>query len=73
MLEVTEWSEEQIKYPVGRKGRLTGVVVIFFSEQHGIVIDCGPDYAIEQGKAYFTELSCNNREEWEQVDIKITG
>ena len=72
MLEVTKQPEEQIKYPVGRKGRLTGVIVIFLSEHHGVVIDCGSDDAIEQGKVSSTWSSCNNSEDWEPVNITIT-
>ena len=30
MLEVTEWSEEQIKYPVGRRDPESGFIVLFF-------------------------------------------
>ena len=73
MLEVTEWSKEQIKYPVGRKSRKTGSVIIFFSETYGVVIDCGSNNLVEQGEASYTRSSCNNSEDWEPVDITITG
>ena len=73
MLEVTEQPEEQIKYPVARKGLLTGVVVIFFSEHYGVVIDCGSNNAVEQGEACSTWSSCNNSKDWEPVNITITG
>lgn len=71
MMEVTEWSKEQIKYPVGRKSRLTGAVVIFFSEHHGVVIDPGLE-KLGQGESSSTWFSCNKSEDWEPVNITIT-
>ena len=73
MLEVTEWSKEQIKYPVGRKGRLTGVVVIFLSEHYGVVIVPDPTDEFRYGESYSFWSSCHNSEEWEPVNITITG
>ena len=73
MLKVTEWSKEQIIYPVGRKGRLTGVVVLFLSEYCGVVIIPDSTDEFRYGEKSSNWSSCNNSEDWEPVNITITG
>ena len=73
MLEVTALPKEEIKYPVARKHREHGFIVLFFSESHGVVIDRGLTILVKQGEPFTAWSSCKNGECWESVDITITG
>ena len=72
MLEVTKQPKEEIKYPVARRDPNYGFIVLFFSETNGVVISTKDDvYKI--GDTSLNWSSCNNSEDWEPVDITITG
>ena len=71
MLEVIN-SKEEIRYPVARKARKFGHIIIFFSENYGVVLDpCQSGF--KYGESSDDWLSCLSLEDWEPVDITITG
>ncbi|MGE9659254.1 hypothetical protein ACQP6C_12275 [Snodgrassella alvi] len=72
MLEVTKQPKEEIKYPVARRDPDYGFIVLFLSETNGVIISTKDDvYKI--GDTSLNWLSCNNSEDWEPVNITITG
>lgn len=71
MLEVTKQPKEKIKYPVARRSLDYRYVILFFSEQEGIVIDPAKS-GLKSGDRYTNHYPCNNPF-WEHVDITITG
>ena len=73
MLEVTALPKEEIKYPVARREPDYGFIVLFFSESHGVVISAKDDDVYNIGDTSLNWSSCNNSEDWESVDITITG
>ncbi|ORF23835.1 hypothetical protein BGI15_03220 [Snodgrassella alvi] len=73
MLEVTEWSDEQIKYPVGRRDPESGFIVLFFSKNHGVVISTTERSGFNVGEISRDWVSCANSKDWEPVNITITG
>ena len=73
MLEVTESPKEEIKYPVARKHREHGFIVLFFSEKHGVVVDRCLTILVKPGEISSTWTSCHDSECWEPVEITITG
>ena len=73
MLEVTKQPKEEIKYPVARREPDYGFIVLFFSESHGVVISANDNDVYNIGDMSLNWSSCNNSEDWEPVDITITG
>lgn len=73
MLEVTALPKEEIKYPVARREPDYGFIVLFFSESHGVVISANDNDVYNIGDMSLNWPSCNNSEDWEPVDITITG
>ena len=73
MLELVKLSNDRITYPLARKHREHGFIVLFFSEKHGVVIDRGLTILVKQGETSSIWSSCNNSERWEPIDITITG
>ena len=45
----------------------------FFSESHGVVISANDNDVYNIGDMSLNWPSCNNSEDWEPVDITITG
>ena len=72
MFKVIKQTTEKIKYPVIRKGRKSGAVVIFFSENYGVVLDPGQSEH-EFGYGSFNFPPCYDYEAWVPVEITITG
>ena len=73
MLEVTEQPAEQIKYPIARKSRKHGQIVLFFSSEEGVVIKPDTDQKYDFGHHSCEWWSCDEYDIWEPVDITITG
>jgi hypothetical protein len=78
MIKVNEPKAKAIKYPVARKARINGKVVIFWSEFEGTVVDVGQpkQYAGREtyvGKTHNKWASCTDGGVWEPVDLKIYG
>ena len=73
MLEVTKQPKEEIKYPVARREPDYGFIVLFFSESHGVVISANDNDVYNIGDMSLNWSSCKNSEDWEPVDITITG
>ena len=74
MLEVTKQPKEEIKYPVARKSREYGQIVLFFSSEEGVVIKPATNnqkYDIGYNSCEW--WYCNDYDTWEPVDITITG
>ena len=71
MLEITESHKEKNIYPIARRSLDYRYVILFFSEQDGVVIDPA-DSGVNPGDRYTGHYPCNNPF-WEPVDITITG
>ena len=72
MLEVTVQIKEKIKFPVTRQGILSGVIVVFFSETYGVVLDPG-ESDFKAGESFSDWSSCSDNQFWISVNITITG
>ena len=72
MLEVIS-GNEIIQYPVARRDSYYGFIVLFFSETNGVVISTTEKSVYNVGEISLNWSSCNNSEDWEPVDITITG
>jgi putative hemolysin len=72
MIEIKKPKAKAIKYPVSRKARNNGTVVIFWSEFVGTVVDVGQSkqYA---GKTHNQWASCTDEDIWKPVDVHIRG
>ncbi|PIT54698.1 hypothetical protein [Snodgrassella alvi] len=72
MIEVTKKAEPEIKYPVGRKCKDSGQVVIFWDEHTCTVVFPG-EKQLNAGLTYGGLSSCMDEDEWEPMDIHIYG
>ncbi|PIT18254.1 hypothetical protein [Snodgrassella alvi] len=72
MLEVKKPDASGIKFPVGRKRKCDGSVVIFWKETRATIVLQGEAKA-DAGGTYDGLISCMNEDEWEPVDIHIYG
>lgn len=72
MLEVIGKSEIA-QFPCARIHIGEGYVVVFVSKHEGVVLSPGKYDRYRIGDSFSDWKSCFDREEWEQVDIKITG
>ena len=72
MFEVNKQSKEETKYPVTRRHRLTKIIVLFWSEHHGVVI-FDEDNVFGIGYTSTEWTSCNYSKDWERIDLSITG
>lgn len=72
MLEVKKPDASGIKFPVGRKSKLNGEVVIFWEEERATVVLPGKtnDY---EGFSHDEWTSCMDENTWEPVDVHIYG
>lgn len=73
MLEVTESPKKEIKYPIARKSRKHGQIVLFFSSEEGVVIKPDTNQKYDFGYNSCEWWYCNDYDKWEPVDITITG
>lgn len=73
MLEFVRLSNDETTYPVARKHREDGFIVLFFSEKHGVVVDRCLTILVKLGEISSTWTSCHDSEYWEPVEITITG
>ena len=73
MLEVTKPHEKEIKYPVARRSREHGQIVLFFSKEEGVVIKPATDQKYDFGFNSCEWWYCHDYDIWEPVDITITG
>lgn len=77
MIEVTkekkvETKASEISYPVGRKARESRMVVLFTSEQIGMVCSMGSGW-LPIGSVRDDFTSCTDENTWEPVDVHIYG
>jgi hypothetical protein len=72
MIEVKESDASRIKFPVGRKGKRDGSVVIFWDEHTCTVTLPGESYP-NAGLTCGGLISCMDENTWEPVDIHIFG
>ncbi|SCC08435.1 MULTISPECIES: hypothetical protein [Snodgrassella] len=72
MLEVKKPDASEIKYPVGRKSKFTGVIVIFWEEKCATVASPG-ETDDRAGLGHDGWPSCTDEDTWEPVDIHIYG
>lgn len=72
MLEIIG-DKEGIRYPVARRDPESGLIVLFFSEKHGVVISTTERAEVNVGEITRDWVSCTNSKDWEPVDITITG
>ncbi|ORF09137.1 hypothetical protein BHC45_02080 [Snodgrassella alvi] len=73
MLEIVKPSSERITYPVARRDPDYGFIVLFFSESHGVVISTTEENEYNIGDTSLSWLSCKNSDDWEPIDITISG
>lgn len=73
MMEVTEQSKEEIKYPVARRNRNNGQVILFFSKQNGVVVKSSAYSRPKLGDYLSGCTPCSDYKMWEPIDITITG
>ena len=70
MIVKIENLEGKLKFPVARRSRKTGCVVVFSNKHTGMVVD-GPISEVGQ---YDTDWRyCESEEIWEPVELTITG
>ncbi|PIT48901.1 hypothetical protein [Snodgrassella alvi] len=72
MITVTKKAEPEIKYPVGRKSKIDGSILIFWKEERATVVFPGetrPSAGLTCGGL----ISCMDENTWEPVDIHISG
>ncbi|PIT53885.1 hypothetical protein [Snodgrassella alvi] len=72
MIEVTKKAEPEIKYPVGRKSKIDGSIVIFWKEGRATVAFPGESKP-NAGSTYDGLISCMDENTWEPVDMHIYG
>lgn len=72
MLEVIS-DKEKIRYPVACRSLEDGIIVLFLSEQRGVVIKTSPDSEMRFGEIRSDWTSCHVKTIWEYVNILITG
>jgi hypothetical protein len=72
MIEVTKKAEPEINYPVGRKGKRDGSVVIFWDE-HTCTVTLPGESKPNAGVTCDGVISCMDENTWEPVDIHIFG
>ena len=72
MLEVIS-GNEIIQYPVARRSLHTGTIVLFLSENGGVVIGTTSDSKSDVGYLNDDWTSCSDESIWEPVNITITG
>lgn len=73
MLEVIISCKEEIQYPVARRSRKHGQIVLFSSSEEGVVIKPDADQQYDFGYNSCEWWYCNDYDKWEPVDITITG
>ncbi|PIT48561.1 hypothetical protein [Snodgrassella alvi] len=72
MITVTKKEEPEIKYPVGRKWKSDGQVVIFWDEHKGTSIRGSVQYPPD-GQTSNRFVSCKDYDRWTPVDLEISG
>lgn len=73
MIAKIEPLENKLKFPLARRWRETGYVVVFSDKHTGMVVDASDDHIFEVGY-HFTEWShCEAEAIWEPVELTITG
>lgn len=70
MIAKIENLEGKLKFPVARRSRKTGCVVVFSNKHTGMVVD-GP---ISEVGYYDIDWShCEDEQDWEPVELTISG
>ena len=72
MLEVIS-GKEIIQYPVARRSLHSGTIVLFLSENRGVVIGTSSDSESKLGDVGNDWTPYSDNTIWEPVDITITG
>lgn len=72
MIEVKKPEAVAIEYPVARKCKDSGAVVIFWGKEHATVVLPGKSQ-LNAGLTYNETSSCTDKNGWEPVDLKIYG
>ncbi|SCC08626.1 MULTISPECIES: hypothetical protein [Snodgrassella] len=80
MIEVTkakkiETKASEIKYPVARKSKHNGEVVLFYGEKSGVVVEAGDPRKSRNSVGTISEnwTSYTDENTWEPVDAHIYG
>ncbi|PIT11655.1 hypothetical protein [Snodgrassella alvi] len=74
MIEVKKSEKaKEIKYPVARKSKFNGEVVVFSGENSGIVVKVGHPLRNTVGTVSENWTSLTNESTWEPVDVHISG
>ena len=73
MIAKIEALENKLKFPVARRCRETGYVVVFSDEHTGMVIDAGDDRILEVGVCSEEWSHCEDEQDWEPVELTISG
>lgn len=73
MLEIVKSSIKRISYPVARRDPEYGFIVLFFSDSHGVVISTTEEDEYNIGDTSLRWVSCKNSDDWEPIEITISG
>lgn len=73
MLEVIKVPEKTFVYPVARRHLIHGYIVVFFSEDEGVVMKAPELCVYQPGDSFICETNWFNPEMWVPVNITITG
>ena len=79
MLEVvielydSEPYEGEPEYPVACRSLEDGIIVLFLSEQKGVVIKTSLDSEMRVGEVLNDWTPCSDKTIWESINILITG
>ncbi|PIT44246.1 hypothetical protein BHC46_10695 [Snodgrassella alvi] len=72
MIEVKKPEAVAIEYPVARRYRSDGMIVIFWSEELGTIVHAGTSRFPMEFKAE-RWTPCTDEDVWEPVDVHIYG
>lgn len=73
MIAKIEALESKLNFPVARRSRKTGCVVVFSDECTGMVVDANVGHMFEVGFYDTNWSNCENEEIWEPVELTISG
>ena len=73
MIAKIEALESKLKFPLARRSRKTGCVVVFSDECTGMVVDANVGHMFEVGFYDTNWSNCENEEIWEPVELTISG
>lgn len=73
MIAKIETLESKLNFPVARRSRKNGYIVVFSDECTGMVVDANVGHMFEVGYYDIDWSNCEDEEIWEPVELTVTG